>query len=293
MPSKPGDFRYKSCAAFCKPTDCNKFCKCAACQFCAAGTASATPAPSSTKTTLSSLRKPSKGSLAAHREHNASASASNSGTHGPEGDIHQQLHSAEARARHAEERIASLEKQLSLCRHSSEKLRAGGSGGGGGSSGTMSPQPTFMSSLLNRGGRGNVTELQICSQAIRQMQMQQQASASSSDGSGGPLQAKSGAGSSRAELQLHLHLHDFATSRCPHPSQILLAGRTSSSASGGGGDVRLEPAAGADETVASLLLFVGLVLCALCNSWSLGYLQPNRTCRRALRSIGLDLEVVR
>ena len=57
--------------------------------------------------------------------------------------------------------------------------------------------------------------------------------------------------------------------------------------------MRLEPAAGADETVASLLLFVGLVLCALCNSWSLGYLQPNRTCRRALRSIGLDLEVVR
>jgi hypothetical protein len=42
-----------------------------------------------------------------------------------------------------------------------------------------------------------------------------------------------------------------------------------------------------EEAFASALLMLGVLLCALCNAWALGYLQPNRYLRAVLQFVGL------
>ena len=69
--------------------------------------------------------------------------------------------------------------------------------------------------------------------------------------------------------QLHLHLYDPTLSRCPNPR---------------GGDDALGREG--EGPLASLLLLLGVLGCALANAYSLGYLQPSRTLRRLLRALG-------
>ena len=81
------------------------------------------------------------------------------------------------------------------------------------------------------------------------------------------------ASSPTREFQLHLHLND-PPSECADPrsaGEQLLAG------DGG----------------MPLILFFGVLLCALCNAYSLGYLQPNRYVRAVLRQLGLATPLVR
>ena len=351
VPSKPGDFRYRSCATFCKVASARShcaFCKCMDCKFCI--NPAAVSGTSSGLVNAPAVRKQPKGgaaaaaAAAAARERIAAtmsstgggggsgssggggSSSGSSGSGGGAGvgiggpattaDFVVALRDAEARARRAEDRVASLEKQLSLCRHSAEKLRSsgGGSGGSGGDGSSAYPASSsrggslVSSLLLRRGGRGNATELQLCAQSIaRAIERQRLGSSAALGGALASLNLSSGGGSARGAVQLHLHQHDFEASRCPHPNQFLLAaGRLPYGSGGGGGGggsgggggagaalLEDDTAVGGDETVASLLLFVGLVLCALCNAWSLGYLQPSRGVRRALRMVGCELELVR
>ena len=68
--------------------------------------------------------------------------------------------------------------------------------------------------------------------------------------------------------QLHLHLYDPVLSRCPDPR--------------GAGALPVE----GEGPLASLLLLIGVLGCALANAYGLGYLQPSRTLRSLLRAIG-------
>ena len=44
------------------------------------------------------------------------------------------------------------------------------------------------------------------------------------------------------------------------------------------------------EAAASALLLIGVLICAMLNAWSLGYLTPNRHVRRCLAAIGIKME---
>ena len=91
------------------------------------------------------------------------------------------------------------------------------------------------------------------------------------------------ASSGRAAIQEHLGLHD-PSSRCGTSLQW------SSGVLGSNANEETEEAyARREEALASALLLLGVVLCAMCNAWALGYLQPNRHLRAALQYVGLPI----
>ena len=90
--------------------------------------------------------------------------------------------------------------------------------------------------------------------------------------------------SSAFDVQLHLHLND-ASSRCASPRDAL---RQRGSGGGSGADDEL--VGGLSDAAFSLLLLLGVLLCALFNAWSLGYVTPNRHVRYAMRAIGCPQE---
>ena len=197
------------------------------------------------------------------------------------------LKAADARARSAEARLSAMEKQLSLCRHSSLQLRnsagkhatdlaAGASfavGGAGGGIG-IEVHGTSVS------WRSNATSARAaCDEAIDHALAQLVAITPRADTwSTGVGERYPGlnATSARGDVQRWLHSHDRAASRCADP-------RTSALLS-----ARRDDAAG--EAIASLLLLVAVLLCAMLNAWSLGYLQPNRHVRRCLATLGCKME---
>uniref|UniRef100_A0A7S2JN88 Uncharacterized protein n=1 Tax=Haptolina brevifila TaxID=156173 RepID=A0A7S2JN88_9EUKA len=156
------------------------------------------------------------------------------------------LKSSEERMHHMAERLRVVEAQLGLCRKSSSTLRANK-----GMRSVPPPPP--------RHGRTNGSIPLRCIEAVDWAVHVGVVTFPS-------LYPGLNASSAPAAFQTHLHLND-PTSRCPPPESM---------------GVEQE----ASEGLASLLLLIGVLLCALCNAYSLGYLQPNRQLRSCLRALG-------
>jgi hypothetical protein len=168
--------------------------------------------------------------------------------------LQQALHAAEARARAAEARLAGVEKQLSMCRHSYARQH-----------GSAAAEPL---SLTHRAAsvsfRSNATSArQACDEAVEHMHR-------SLRGADGGAYAGLNASSPPYAVRLYLRQHDSA-SRCGELPRLAST---------------LDGELAASDAVASALLLVGVMLCGLLNAWSLGYLQPNRHMRRAMQAIG-------
>jgi hypothetical protein len=263
---KSGDFKYKSCAPFCSETSrashCG-WCKCSACSFCGTGKRSSPPAGLA----AASASSPVVGSLGttAHTPHGE-----------PPADmatakLYAALRAAEARAKQAEARLAASEKQLGLCRHSAAELRAST-----GAHGLLQPSTSSggAPNWSRRGSAGHVnsTAAMVCSEAVDwAMRLGEKQ---------GLWPLGLNATSGRAAIQEHLRLHD-PSSRCgaslPWTSTVTLSAEEEAE----------EAYVRREEAFASALLMLGVLLCALCNAWALGYLQPNRHVRAMLQYVGL------
>ena len=167
------------------------------------------------------------------------------------------LQAAEARANSAEARIAGMEKQLSLCRHSSATLRA--------SLKMRAPPPPAQGLASNRTSSGLIDGRQVgvrCADSV--------AWASTEGIRLFPeLYPGLNASSTPLQFQLHLHLYERRVG-CPDPRDA-------------------SDLAADDSAMASFLLFLGVVACALCNAYSLGYLPPNRMLRSLFRRVGIPV----
>ena len=300
---KPGDFKYKACQPFCKPSADGKnpscaFCKCQSCQYCGgdatidlsikskAAAVAAPPSPAKQKSTKSKSAKPSTATTTATPTIDNSISSSSSSTQSNSIEsLQSALHAAESRARNAEARLSAMEKQLSMCRHSSSQLRSQrGSGGSGGVDPTLSLlTPTGAGQLApgpKLSWRSNATNpKQACDDAVHYA-MSRLAPGSSSKSQQQLLYPGLNSSSTPFAVRLYLFQHDAASSRCADPRLALQTAAAQQHA--------------ADEAVASILLLFGVLFCGLLNAWSLGYLQPNRNVRRALSVLGCPLpELVR
>ena len=88
-------------------------------------------------------------------------------------------------------------------------------------------------------------------------------------------------------FQLHLYLHD-PPSHCSDPRVTgLMVGLESDY-----GDELYDDIDSAGGTAFTVLLLLGVLLCAVCNAYSLGYLHPNRQLRAVLRAIGCPTETL-
>ena len=190
------------------------------------------------------------------------------------------LHSAEAKARQAESRLAAVEKQLSMCRHSTSTLRA--------AAGLHAPPPPppgagASSSPTRRGGSPtgrlnadtatpNAAAAAACAEAVAWAMR-----AGLKQGLFPGLNASS----PRSAFEHHLRLHDPA-SRCAEPPSAANAESVDD-------EYAEEDEMGRREAFASMLLLLGVVLCALCNAWALGYLQPSRRVRAVLQAVGIPI----
>ncbi|KAL1526558.1 hypothetical protein AB1Y20_015266 [Prymnesium parvum] len=286
--AKAGDFKHEACSTFCKEahrtTHC-AFCKCKECTFCQASTnhtrnptgtrAPPTPAASLQQPAPSHSKHATRQSDGPHHEEadpfeavlardasSTAALAAAASTHQMELQrLQASLHSAEERARAAEARASGMEKQLSLCRHSSATLRA-----------TMkhhnAPPPPLMAAGQIVHLNGSHAEIQG-----RQVGIRCADSVSWAAQEGVRLYPELYPGlnvnSSVFDFQLHLHLYDPTISRCPDPR-------------GNGAPINSE----SEGWLASILLLIGVLACALANAYGLGYLQPSQTVRRLLRAIG-------
>lgn len=285
--AKAGDFNFKACAPFCKELSQSShctYCKCSACSFCEghkkqpavesiASSQSLSQTPSGSRVGTSKTKKPLAASAPSTKIAPAPLVVASEGQSSADlgtAKLYAALRAAEAKARQLESRLATSEKQLSLCRHSAAGLRTGTDVH------TTPPLPPLGSSFSwRRDGmsRANATAAIVCTEAVEWAMR---------------LGAKQGlwppglnASSSRAEVQLHLALHD-PPSRC----------------SGNGGEFNPLSGAVSDETddeealsrreaFASVLLMLGVLACGLCNAWALGYLQPDRRVRAALQYVGI------
>lgn len=202
---------------------------------------------SKAKAVTSSKAKPSK----AGSSGDAGARGESSGAAAAGSTQQAALHAALARAHAAEARLAAIEKQLSMCRHSFSRAHASNLA-------TFEPP-----SLAHRTYRSNATSArQACDEAVDHAMR-------SLRGHEGALYPGLNASSSALAVRLYLRGHDGA-SRCAELPRAAPS-------------TELE---GASEAAASALLLLGVMVCALLNAWSLGYLQPNRHVRRALHLLG-------
>lgn len=184
----------------------------------------------------------------------------------------QELVRVKGALRATESKLQAVEKQLSLCRHSSAQLRAaaglsapppppprhhGGHGGGHGNNGQNETESGSAIAVLSP----------VCADAVSWAQHVGVVRYAS-------LYPGLNASSPARAFQLHLHLND-PTSECVDPrsaAEILVAG---------------------DGSASAFFLIFGVMVCALCNAYSLGYLHPNRRLRALLRPLGLATPLVR
>ena len=286
---KGGDFAYRACAPFCKvqqrSNHCS-FCKCSYCSFCKDKASLPPPPPkqAAVVAVATAAQAHFDPGVSKGTSHTNSGGGRNKGTVASVGGRNKVLASttasagagstvsftasiqsvasleaatraAEARALRAEARLQAVEKQLALCRHSFASGRGQ----------RAAPPPP-----ARRGAARNVTAAAAarCGDAVDWAQRM------------GIIQYPElypglNVSSSAAAFQLHLHLTD-PSSRCVDPR-----GPDAAEA-----DAAAAAAADAYEAGASLLLLLGVLLCALCNAWSLGYLHPNRRIRALLNAIG-------
>ena len=198
-------------------------------------------------------------------------------------DIHE-LARVKAALRHANERLEVIEGQLKACRHSTAALRA--------TTGIKSgAAPVELLELLDEGKNASSLAGSRCAESVQWAQhvgvvrrasfvpLNEDVCALVSPGAWTclawqvrhpELYPGLNVSSPAAAFQLHLHTN-MPSSRCTDP-------RT--------GVLMQEVMSGPSEGLASMLLLLGVLVCAICNAYSLGYLQPNRVIRSALRTIG-------
>ena len=244
--TKPGDFAYKACAPFCKTHSHCEWCKCRKCSLCGSGGMTSLEAPPPPRAALS-------GSPASSSESREPANATKTLLQERSSSTAQQLihvraalKTSEAKNRGLAERVEGLEAQLALCRKSSATLRS--------AKGIRNPPPP------PGHGRPSSAAPSSCSEAIRWAQQVGIVNYPS-------LYPGLNVSSPPAAFQSHLHRNDPA-SHCPSVGPVRMVGETAS------------------EGLASALLLLGVVLCALCNAYSLGYVQPSRFVRRMLGAVG-------
>ena len=270
LSGKKGDFPYAACSAFCKAqlSHCG-FCKCRACPFCSAdGKLANTAAVPKTGTTGPSTKVTSAGSSSSSGSRKRGG-ISTAKAPGDVTSLQAALHAAEGRARQAEARLSAMEKQLGLCRHSASSLRA--------SLGRAPPPAPRRRHGANETAATLAAAVGTrCSESIEWAMRVGIATAPASY----PGLTRN---SSAHAFQLHLFLNDPAT-RCMDPRD---ADALAEEAAAEAADARA-------DSIASALLMLGLVACALCNAYSLGYLScTNRYVRAVLRTVGCAPELVR
>lgn len=292
--NRPGDFKYRACGTFCKAERVSQhcgFCKCMTCTFCEKAAGAAT----SVETGAVLLSKGTNGSKSPSTSIDGGATSSAASiTSQPITDgkhaslsidvpsLQVALRAADARARSAEARLAAMEKQLSMCRRASQQLRSAATSrhhsdsGGGGGEGAAAAAATAASPAVAPFRSNATSSRQACEEAIDHALAQLVRFGYRLDARGGTSELFPGlnASSPRDVVRLWLHQHQKSDSRCADP-------RLAASSAAAEQDARM-------EAIASGLLLLGVMFCALLNAWSLGYLQPNRHVRGALACLGCE-----
>lgn len=262
---RKGDYRYKSCAPFCKEVNGKShctFCKCMTCSFCInpnASTSSSSLARARNKeplvpTSLASSAKEHKEELQASLQDYRRSTGS-----GP------LVASLQAALRESELRVASLESQLHLCKSSAARLRDG----------RERDEPLPLASTPPPSSHGNQSSLSLAAVALNPRCSQSVAWAQRVGVKAYPELYPGLNSSSPAWLfQRHLHHYDFDVSRCPDPRP----------------GEKWKPADGGSDNLSSVLLLLAVLATALCNAHALGYVQPGRRLRALARLLGFPIE---
>jgi hypothetical protein len=293
--SRSGDSSYKLCSSFCNTQHAQQhcsWCKCQTCSFCKSTTLAPTALVKPHDTIKTKGAKSAGNSThfkavgtTPHDTTKTSTNAKSSNSNSTKikamstssatslSDV-QELARVRGALRAAEARLQVVEKQLGLCQESSAKLRlaAGLS--------APPPPPPRQRGAGRGGGMDNGTSIGGVSAAATDAVINPACADAVSWAQHigivryTALYPGLNASSPARDFQMHLHLNDPA-SGCPDPrsaAEQLLAG---------------------DSSASTLLLFVGVLFCALCNAYSLGYLTPNRHVRAMLQPLGLATPLVR